>query len=321
MGTRLFAALLCVATLTACSRSGPAGRDLATGPKNGDFTAEIAGRTIHYEVRGHGPVLMTVPNSWGLSLEGLRGLYRPLEDRLTMIYFDPRGMGGSAPVTVEEDMGLAAVREDFQALRAHLGLGRVNAIGWSNGAMNLILLAADQPETLASAVFVHGVPWFSAEDGLRFAAAHPELSRKWAAMEASLRDETLSEEQRSDRMKAFWLTEYFPAALADPRDADLLQRAFGPATFSYAHAAYDQRTQPTFDARDRLARITVRSLVIAGAADMLAPERVKALADGVHDATFVLFEHSGHFAPLEEPARFKKVVVDFVEGRPAPLSS
>jgi hypothetical protein len=31
------------------------------------------------------------------------------------------------------DRGMAAVRADFQALRAHLKLDRVNAIGWSNG--------------------------------------------------------------------------------------------------------------------------------------------------------------------------------------------
>ena len=49
------------------------------GLENGSFTAELDGRTVHYEVHGTGPVLMTVPNSWGLSLEGLRAMYRPLE--------------------------------------------------------------------------------------------------------------------------------------------------------------------------------------------------------------------------------------------------
>jgi len=62
-----------------------------------------------------------------------------------MVYFDPRGMGGSGPVREDGDMGMAAVRADFDALRRHLGLDRVSAIGWSNGAMNLILLAAENP--------------------------------------------------------------------------------------------------------------------------------------------------------------------------------
>jgi len=31
--------------------------------KTGSFTTELNGFRIHYEVRGSGPVLMTVPNS------------------------------------------------------------------------------------------------------------------------------------------------------------------------------------------------------------------------------------------------------------------
>ena len=100
---------------------------------------------------------MTLTNSWGLSLQALRAMYRPLEERLTLVYFDPRGMGGSGPVREESDRGLAAVRADFQALRAHLKLEKVSAIGWSNGAINLIWLAHEHPETLSSAIFLHGV--------------------------------------------------------------------------------------------------------------------------------------------------------------------
>ena len=51
------------------------------GLENGSFTVELNGFPIHYEVHGQGPVLMTVPNSWGLTLAGLRALYRPLEER------------------------------------------------------------------------------------------------------------------------------------------------------------------------------------------------------------------------------------------------
>ena len=82
------------------------------GLENGSFAATLGSHEIHYEVHGSGPVLMTVPNSWGLSLEGLRALYRPLEERLTMVYFDPRGMGGSGPVVEEADMGLEAHTSD-----------------------------------------------------------------------------------------------------------------------------------------------------------------------------------------------------------------
>jgi len=141
--------MICVAVgvaviaLAACTPADPpqAEDPAPQGLENGSFTAQLNGFDIHYEVHGQGPVLMVLSQSWGLSLEGLRALYTPLEEQLTMVYFDPRGMGESAEIREESDMGMAAVRADFQALREHLGLESVNAIGWSNGAMNLIMLA------------------------------------------------------------------------------------------------------------------------------------------------------------------------------------
>jgi len=312
--TLVVAAVACGAGRSTPSHPPGAAR---SGLENGSFTVELDGFPIHYEVHGSGPVLMTVPNSWGLSLVGLRALYRPLEEHVTMVYFDPRGMGGSGAIREEADMGMAAVRADFQALREHLGLDRVAAMGWSNGAMNLILLAAEHPETLSSAIFVHGAASFTAEDNARFTAAHPELVASWAALEHELSDGTLagilSDADRTARMKAFWLERYFPSATADPvTTGPTVQHAFADAGFSWRHADYANREAPVFDARDRVGSVTARSLVIAGAHDMLPPEKGRELADGINGAQFTLFEHSGHFAPLEEPESFQRVVLEFL---------
>lgn len=47
--------------------------------ENGSFHAELNGFRINSEVRGRRPVLMTLPNSWGLTRQRLRGLCRFLE--------------------------------------------------------------------------------------------------------------------------------------------------------------------------------------------------------------------------------------------------
>lgn len=311
------ASLIAVAVvLAACGPAPPPPFQATATPSsptlaNGAFDLEVEGRVIHYEVHGQGPVVLHLTNSWGLGLVGLRELYRPLEAHLTMVYFDPRGLGGSSPVVDETDMGLAAAREDFHTVREHLGLDAVHAMGWSNGAMNLILLAADRPDTLRSATFVHGVASFTAEDGAAFAQSHPELVRRWQEMEERLAD--LAEPERTATMKAFWLDDYFPEMIAHRESHHAAVRAaFTPAQFSWAHADYSNRESPEFDARDRLAAVTVPSLVIAGAADLMPPTKVQALADGLPEARFELFEHSGHFAPIEEDERFREVVVGFI---------
>lgn len=288
------------------------------GLENGSYTATLNGFEIHYEIHGSGPIRMTVPNSWGLSLDGLRALYRPLEEDLTLVYFDPRGMGRSEDIREEADMGLAAVRRDFQALREYLRLDAVHAIGWSNGASNLVLLAHEHPATLESAIFVHGVASFTQEDMERFATDYPELTARWMEVDEALRSEALDNAQRTERMKSFWLTEYFPIALADSEvHADAVRRAFEPAELDWSYADYSNRESPTFDARDRLPEIPVRSLVIAGTHDMLPPDSVRELADGLPDARFVVFEESGHFSPLEQQARFREVILEFIGASPA----
>jgi pimeloyl-ACP methyl ester carboxylesterase len=265
---------------------------------------------------------MALTNSWGLSLEALRVLYRPLEERLTLVYFDPRGMGGSGPVREEADRGLAAVRADFQALRAHLKLGKVNAIGWSNGAINLIWLARENPETLSSAIFLHGLASSGPEDVRTIEAQHPELMRKYVALMAALSKPGLSAAEQNAVQRKMWLEDYFPALCADPvAGRALVAFVFRDAQFSWPHAAYQEKEMPAFDARKELAAIPVRSLVIAGAHDMLPPARVRELADGLPSARFVVFEKSGHFAPVEEPEGFRAAVYGFLgvaEGASAP---
>jgi pimeloyl-ACP methyl ester carboxylesterase len=284
----------------------------AKGLENGSFKAELNGFQIHYEVRGKGPVLMTLPNSWGLTLDGLRGLYRPLEERYTLIYFDPRGMGESGPVKQDSDRSLAAVREDFDALRRHLRIAKANAIGWSNGAINLILLASEKPDTLASAIFLHGTARISEEDDRQMAKDHAEAYRRYEKFFAEMGKKVPPPKDADERLKRFYLDQAFPDLCADPASTGpKIREAFKEAQFGWLHTRYSTNELTTFDFRDRLAKITARCLVIAGAHDLLPPARVREIALAIPGASYRLFEKSGHFAPLEEPGAFQAALAEF----------
>ena len=293
---------------------------LAAGPAaktealpNGSFKADLGGRTIHYEVHGTGPVLIALTNSWGLTLDGLRGLYRPLEERLTLVYFDPRGMGASSPARNDADRGMAAVREDFDALRRHLKIEQADVIGWSNGAMNLLLLAAEKPATIRSAIFLHGLASYGPEDIEAFTRTYPEMTAKFVAFQQAQQDPRLTDDERTARQKAFWMGEYFPFLLADAKTSrPRLEAAFGGQPFSAPHTRQTDVETATFDARPKLGAITARSLVVAGQHDAAPPSKVKEIADGIKGATFKVFPHSGHFAPLEEPESFRTAVFEFL---------
>ena len=286
----------------------------AASLENGSFVEQIDGRVIHYAIHGEGPPVMVLTNSWGLTLAGLRGLFGTLEDHATMIYFDPRGMGGSGPAANDEDLSLAAVREDFHSLRRHLGLERVHAIGWSNGATNLVWLAHEHPETLASAIFVHGTPRFSPTDFAAMAARYPALFERFGAAQAELESGELSAEEEERLLRTLYLEEWFPAMLSDPAESrSRLDAAFAEADLSWRHARYAQSEVPVLDQRPLLAQIPVPSLVIAGQHDALPPERAEELATALPRARFVVFDRSGHFAPIEEPHRFLDLVTTFLQ--------
>jgi proline iminopeptidase len=284
------------------------------GLGNGSFSADLNGFNLHYEIRGSGPPLMVVPNAWGIDVAGLRAVYRPLEERVTMVYFDPRGMGQSDPIREDSDMGLAAVRADFDALRRHLGLEKVHAIGWSNGAMNLLLLAADRAEAIETAIFLHGASSYTDEDYRWLAENHPELMRSFETLQTELHHGDMSDAEKTARMRQVWIGEFFPVSCADPEAArPLLVDAFRDAQFSWRHAMH---APPTFDARDRLGSIGARSLIIAGAHDTMPVGKAEEMRDGIPNAKLVVFERSGHFAPLEEPDAFREAVFDFLGVQP-----
>ncbi|UCF36847.1 MAG: alpha/beta hydrolase [Acidobacteriota bacterium] len=306
---------LVILALVSCT-----GPDKVPGPaeapalENGSFSAVLNGFRIHYEIHGNGPVLMVLPNSWGITVGGLRELYRPLEERLTVTYFEPRGMGASDPIKTDSDMGLEAVRSDFQALRRFLGQERVHAIGWSNGAVNLIELASEYPETLSTAIFLHGTARNTAEDDEYFARQQPQLVEAYQRFLQQMEDPALSDSEKDESLKRLWLEEFFPISCADRESASrIIESLFGHSEFSWRHAFYSQKETQSFDFRDRLERISVPSLVLAGRYDLITVSRSEEIAEGIPNSRFVVFEASGHFAPAEERERFKTVVFEFLD--------
>ena len=154
---------------------------------------------------------------------------------------------------------------------------------------------------------------FTEEDAMAVQQTHPELMTAYASFMQEMADPELSVEEKTARQRKMWLEGYFPTLFADREAAGAhLAKIFAEAELSWPHAEYSNEEAATFDARDLLAEIPVRSLVIAGAHDMIPPEGVKPLHDGLPSSDWLVLEQSGHFGPVEEPEAFKAAVFGFL---------
>ncbi len=282
--------------------------------QNGAFTAELNGFEIFYEVRGDGPVCMVAPVAWGMSHEGLADMLAGLEEHLTLVYFDPRGVGRSQGISENSDRSMAAVAEDLDALRRHLGLERVVVLGWSNGGQVAMKYASAHPEAVERLILLHTLAYESPEDNAEIAENYPELAAAYGNFFSDMQRSGVPEEEKDELFGRFVRETYFPWLFHDFEvSRERFQEAFGAVDFSWDQNLYQQQVDGLgFDARDDLASIAAPTLVVAGRSDLLQPDRIEDVHRALENSTFVVFEQSGHFSPIEEPEAFVRAVVEFL---------
>ena len=68
---------------------------------------------------------------------------------------------------------------------------------------------------------------------------------------------------------------------------------------------------------DRLGAVAAPTLVVAGALDHAGLDRARAVAAGIPDARLAVVPDAGHRIHLEQPARFRRLVLEFLTEVPA----
>jgi pimeloyl-ACP methyl ester carboxylesterase len=114
-------------------------------------TLKVPGATIHYEVRGEGPLLLIIPG--GPQDAGVFDeLAGRLADRYRVITFDPRGNSRSPFDGEVQPLDVDVQADDVAALITALGGGPAQVFGTSGGAQIGLNLAARHPKLVATVV-------------------------------------------------------------------------------------------------------------------------------------------------------------------------
>lgn len=272
--------------------------------------AEINGNRLYYEQLGEGnaPAILCFHGAPGLGdHREPRRAFGPLSDRYRVVVYDARGSGDSG---VNPPFTHAQWVEDAEALRRHLGLGRVVIAGGSYGGYIAQEYALAYPENVLAMILrdtaCHsGHRREARENALRSARAaeidFAALDRMFAGQMAS--DEEMKEVWR--QIQPLYNVRYDPRA----GEERLKTMRFHHQTHNFAFA----KNLPGFDLRARLPSIQAPTLVVHGRHDWIVPWRCgEEIAGLIPNARFEIFEHSGHSPQLEEPERFLALVRSFL---------
>ena len=278
--------------------------------RRGRGTIPIRDVSLFAEVVGEGDPLLLMHGGPGADHWTMLP-FRRLADRFTLVFYDHRCNGRSrgAPVTSMTWENLTA---DADALREKLGFERWAVIGHSFGGSVALEYAVRYPDSLSHLVLLDagGEGWWSQQNapeilaGRGYRPAKVELARRWFNGEC-----------------APW--EFMPTLMRLGGAYNPYTSFFAAAREGFAERHWKMRPEAlTFAGHhlvkgwtvmDRLAGITVPTLVMGGRDDFVfPPEHQAQLAAGIPNAQLRIIERAGHNPHSERPDEVMRAVRDFL---------
>ncbi|MEH3076646.1 MAG: alpha/beta hydrolase [Quadrisphaera sp.] len=267
------------------------------------------GVELTYEDSGGAGTPLVMLHGWGQTQAMFHHQLTGLGGDRRVVTYDMRGHGVSEKP--HHGYRIARFAHDFEQLLDHLGLDRVDALGWSMGASVLWshidnrgtgrlrrLVVLDQPAAVAA------VPWTSAEEQVRSGAIFDVvgLLDLCAAIHGPDGPAAVEAFERS-----MFSGETDPEVWAFVAAQIKATPAYASVPLLFDHCAQDWR--------DVLPRIDVPTLVIGCDGSHVSPGSQRYIAERVPDAQICIFPTtvaSSHFVFLENPPAFNEVLSEFL---------
>ncbi len=267
-----------------------------------DGTQPTASAVLAHRVDGAGPPVLLL-NGGMMTIAAWDPVAQPLAAEYQVIRCDFRGQLLS-PATGPRTM--AGHVEDVRALLDHLGLARVHVVGTSFGSEVGLLLAATDPDRVASLVLA------TVTDRMTLRMHEDAVPLRTAARAAA---------QGGDKQRLFALLEQqiYSDAYRQANAAALERRRalalMLPATwFAALDGIFD--ALDGLDLRPALAGVRCPTLVlVAGEDRSLYPEHGRAVVRGIAGAELEEFDGSGHALIVERTGPVLASIRSFLQAR------
>jgi proline iminopeptidase len=289
---------------------------------DGEYTVEING--ITHWIRIAGSKNQTIPlvtlhgGPGGNHYVFERTIGPVLSKNRTVIYYEQRGCGRTDKPSDDTKYSIDLLIEDFKSLRKWLDVKKVDILGYSFGG-ELALEIAHAASTVINKIVLSGPSLINSELNKMVQIAgfssvvDIQMNRQ---MEAVLKKGLTIDETYNK----FW-------ELADREAVDLLlfenqeiakrnREMWAESNLLNTGLMYKalQKNPVKIPLLDRLKEIQQETLIIAGVFDRNTGIPIsKLIHKELSNSEILLFKKSAHFPDLEEPEKFNKTVLEFLE--------
>jgi pimeloyl-ACP methyl ester carboxylesterase len=241
-------------------------------------TSEINGVNIYYKIYGEGNSNPIILLHGGLSNgDHYSGIIPALvEAGHEVITMDSRGHGHSS--FDDTQISYAQMAKDVLSLMDHLGIGKADIVGWSDGGIIGIEIALTQPERLNRVVAY----------GANYDPTGVRLDVGTNAYFNAYIERAAEEYQQNSPAPEKW-------------DAFL------------ANIGNMWATQPNYT-DEQLTTITTPFLILDGAnEEAIDLNQTKLMALLIPNAELIIMPETGHFAMFEQPEEFTRIVLEYLD--------
>jgi pyruvate dehydrogenase E2 component (dihydrolipoamide acetyltransferase) len=272
--------------------SGPGGRITVEDVERAGSTEP----SLSIDVEGSGPPLLLI-SGFGVDKTSWRRQIDHLRQRFTVISYDPRGIGASRPMPADS-LTIAAMAEE--ALAAAGDRGPLTVAGASMGAAIALEMALARPAVVAALVLI--TPPIARD------------ARLEAVLRASLEFDSPQAEGRIRAMLPWFLSRGLLAEAPKREAAAQALRAMAARTPLVTLRRQAQAFGAWLGTRPAdLARLSMPTLVIAGAEDVLVPAfHAEQVASAIPGVRLEVLEGAGHAVTIERADRVNQLVQEFV---------
>lgn len=218
-----------------------------------------------------------------------------------------RDAGNSAKANSEKELSMLETIHDLEAIREALQLPIWHFAGHSTGGMLGLLYAITYPNSLQSLVVVGAAASNYTETSFCiYHPEHPQFHYMQQLIE-NLKTPQLTSEEREELA-----TKRTKLALYKPENYNSYFCKSIVKTMSASRMNAFANEYPSFDLREHLPSLQIKTLIICGRHDVQCPIQYSIeMHKSIRNSIFVTFEESNHYPFLEEATLFTSTTQTF----------